>query len=113
MIQDKNLPIKEKYLLYLEDVPKHKWASKACRINENTSKRWRDDDPDFADRCEEALSKWVHKNVKKSSPEFQLERLLADDFKERKDVTSGDKPIPIYPINVSGNVSHQEDKSTQ
>lgn len=86
MIDDKNLPVKREYLLYLADVPKHKWASKAVRIDEDTSKRWRDADPDFADQCEQVLSEWVRKNLKKSKPEFQLERLLKDDFSEKKEV---------------------------
>jgi len=110
MIEDDRLPKKQLYILYLEDVPKHKWACKAVGISDDTSKRWRDEDSDFADACEIALSSWVRRNVKKSSPEFQLERLLSEDFKERKDVTSGDKPIPIYPVNVPGNNSNQEDK---
>ena len=86
MIEDERLKVKEDYLLYLEDVPKHKWASKAVRISEDTSKRWRDEDKDFADRCEQVLSSWVRKNLKKSKPEFQLERLLKDDFSEKKEV---------------------------
>jgi len=31
MINDDRLPIKEAYLSYLEEVPIHKWASKAVK----------------------------------------------------------------------------------
>jgi hypothetical protein len=112
MIDDDRLPKKQLYVLYLEDVPKHKWACKAVGISDDTSKRWRDEDPDFADACEIALSSWVRRNVKKSSPEFQLERLLAEDFKERKDITSGDKPFALGEIDVPKNISIPEDKQT-
>lgn len=86
MINDERLEIKEKYLLYLEDVPKHKWACKAVKISEDTSKRWRDEDEDFADQCESRISAWVKKTLKKSRPEFQLERLMRDDFSEHSTV---------------------------
>lgn len=52
MIRDKRLPIKKQYLLYLEEVPKHKFACKAVKISEDSGKRWRDEDKDFADLCE-------------------------------------------------------------
>lgn len=108
MIQDERLKIKEMYLLYLEDVPKHKWACKACKISEDTGKRWRDEDKDFADECEERLSAWVKKQLKKSKPEFQLERLLRNDFSENKnvDLTSGGeslKPILVQFIDGKPN----------
>ena len=113
MIQDDRLPKKELYILYLEDVPKHKWACKAVGISDDTSKRWRDEDSDFADACEIALSSWVRRNVKKSSPEFQLERLLSEDFKERKDFTTGDKPFQIADVNLPKNISVPEDKPAE
>lgn len=103
MIEDDRLEKKRLYILFLEDVPKHKWASKAIGISEDTSKRWRDEDPDFAESCEVALSSWVRKNVKKSSPEFQLERLLHEEFKEHKaQEISGD---PLVIIKNNGDTS--------
>lgn len=96
MINDKRLSIKENYLLYLGDVPKHKFACKAVKISEDTGKRWRDDDTDFADMCEAKIAAWVMKTLKKTKPEFQLERLLRDDFSQRAELTGGEgKPLPV------------------
>ena len=81
MNKDKNLMIKEAYLVYLENCPVHKWASKAVMISESTSKKWRDEDKEFNDLCEAKISLWVGKTVRKAKPEFQLERLLREDFK--------------------------------
>lgn len=96
MIQDKRLPIKENYLLYLEEVPKHKFACKSVKISKDTGKRWRNEDQDFADLCEAKISEWVRKTLKRTKPEFQLERLLRDDFAQRSEITGDkDKPFPV------------------
>lgn len=94
MKKDKNLIIKEAYLVYLENCPVHKWASKAVMIHENTSKKWRDEDKDFDDLCEAKISLWVGKTVKRAKPEFQLERLMREDFKP-----------PTQGVNVEGEVN--------
>lgn len=108
MINDQRLPIKEKYLLYLEEVPKHKFACKAVKISEDTGKRWRDEDKDFADRCEEKISVWVRKTLKRTKPEFRLERLLRDDFAQRSEITGKDDfPIPILG-SLSDSLAYQE-----
>ena len=96
MIKDDRLSIKENYLLYLEEVPKHKFACKAVKISEDTGKRWRDEDRDFADLCEAKIAVWVKKTLKRTKPEFQLERLLRDDFAQRSEITGEEqRPIPI------------------
>lgn len=109
MIDDNRLHRKQMYLEYLEDVPMHKWASKWVMIDEKTSKRWRDEDKDFADQCELRISTFVKRTAKRAKPEFQLERLLRDDFSERKsvDLTSGGKPILGGITNVHINDSNQ------
>src|ERR1044072_3181204 len=100
MIEDDRLHIKEMYLEYLEDIPVHKWASKYCRISEDTSKRWRDEDKEFADECEVRIYAFVRRTSKRAKPEFQLERLLKDDFAQRSELTGkgGSQlvPSPIY-----------------
>lgn len=96
MKRDRRLVTKKYYLLYLSEVPKHKFACKAVKISEDTGKRWRDEDKDFADQCEAAISEWVRKTLKKTKPEFQLERLLRNDFSERSEITGDEqRPIPI------------------
>jgi len=99
MLKDKRLQIKESYLLYLEEVPKHKFACKAAKISEDTGKRWRDEDSDFADLCEAKIAIWVRKTLKRTKPEFQLERLLREDFSQRAEFTGSEGkplPTPIY-----------------
>lgn len=110
MIKDKRLKLKKQYLLYLEEVPKHKFACKAVKISEDSGKRWRKEDKDFADQCEARIAVWVRKTLKRTKPEFQLERLLRDDFSERSEIT-GDENLPI-PIlggtnNICPNKNHQ------
>lgn len=96
MIRDQRLPIKKQYLLYLEEVPKHKFAFKAGKISKDSGKRWRNEDKDFADQCEAKISEWVRKTLKRTKPEFQLERLLRDDFAQRTEITGNeDKPLPV------------------
>lgn len=98
MIQDKRLSINEGYLLYLEEVPKHKFACKAVKISEDKGKRWRNEDQDFADLCEAKVAVWVMKTLKRTKPEFQLERLLREDFAQRAELTGNEGrvlPVPI------------------
>lgn len=96
MIKDKRLPIKKQYLLYLEEVPKHRFACMAVKISTDTGKRWRSEDKNFAELCEAKIAVWVRKTLKRTKPEFQLERLLRDDFSERTEITGEEsRPIPI------------------
>lgn len=104
MLKDKRFLIKEKYLLYLSEVPKHKFACKAVKISEDTGKRWRDEDQDFADECEAKISAWVRKTLKKTKPEFQLERLLREDFSQRSELTGEDN----MPIQIISYVNYRE-----
>lgn len=87
--------IKRQYLQYLEEVPKHRFACMAVKISEDTGKRWRDEDKDFADLCEQKISVWIRRTLKKTKPEFQLERLLRDDFSQRSELTGREgSPLP-------------------
>lgn len=104
MIQDKRLHVKELYLEYLTDVPVHKWAAKYCMISENTSKTWRDEDKDFCDQCEARISQFVKRTAKRAKPEFQLERLLRDDFSQRQEVT-GKNGEPLVVTRPNGNTT--------
>lgn len=110
MLQDTRLKTKKEYLFYLAEVPKHKFACKAVKISEDTGKRWRDEDTDFADLCEAKIAAWVKKTLKKTKPEFQLERLLRDDFSQRSELTGDEgRPLPI-PImaGLSDPIFHQK-----
>lgn len=81
---------------YLEIVPVYKWAAKYVMITDDTLKAWRDEDPAFSDACEARISEFVKRTIKRTKPEFQLERLLKDDFSQRSEVGGiGGGPIHV------------------
>lgn len=90
---------KEAILTYLEFAPIYKYAAKSVGITDDTLKAWRDADKKFSDACEARISEFVRRTVKKTRPEFQLERLLKDDFSQRTELTGKDGeqliPTPI------------------
>ena len=87
---------KKMVLEYLEIVPVYKWAAKYVLKSEDTLKAWRDEDTEFADACEARISEFVRRTIKRTKPEFQLERLLKDDFSQRSEVGGpGGGPIHV------------------
>lgn len=112
MIQDNRLPLKEKVLDYLSHMPFYRWAAKSIGKDEDTIAIWRKEDPDFSERCETAKSEAIRKLGARATPDFMLKSADPKTFKDRVDVTSGDKPIPIMPIHVPNNDSNQKDKPT-
>lgn len=96
----KRKEIKEAYVNYLTQVPSHKFASMSVGVDRNTTLRWRDEDKDFATACELAIATFVSKTTKKTRPEFQLERLLREDFGQSVDLTSGNKPLPTPIVSI-------------
>lgn len=92
--------------MYLEDVPSYRFASKHIKKSEDTTKRWRDEDPDFAEQCEQRVSAWVKKTLRKAKPEFQLERLLRDDFSQRTEIVGKDGKDLIPAPLLGGQTTH-------
>jgi hypothetical protein len=72
--------LKEDFLKYLSVVPIYKFASMSVGRSEDQTMRWRNEDPDFAYRCEQARSAFVEKTLKLTKPEFQLERSFPKEF---------------------------------
>jgi hypothetical protein len=95
MINDKRLEKKEIAIDYLSHFPFYKWAAKRIGIHEDTMVLWKKEDKDFSDRCEAARSECISKMGKRATPDFMLKSVDPKTFKERLDITSGDKPIPI------------------
>lgn len=81
---------KEMVLEYLESIPVYKWAAKSVMISQDTLKDWRKEDKEFDDACEAKISEFVRKTARRAKPEFQLERLLKDDFAQRTELTGKD-----------------------
>lgn len=100
MIKEEQAKVKEGILAILERFPFYRYAAKINGIDENTLLRWRDEDKAFGDRCEASRSKGLMNYANRAKPEFMLSAAEPETFKERVDVTSGDKPIPILPVDA-------------
>jgi hypothetical protein len=122
MLSDLKLTKEQKkvaVLAYLEFAPIYKYAAMSIGITDETLKTWRDEDPEFSQQCEAKVSEFVHKTVRRTKPEFQLERMLRD-FSPRTELTGAegkDLPTPILggviKQDVSENNSDNKDTSTQ
>lgn len=109
MIQDDRLPLKQKFLDYFRQLPIQELGANYIGVHENTITNWKKEDQEFSDCVDSAKSQWALDNSKRvRSKEWLLERVMSNHFKERKDITSGDKPIPL----LSGVTDVQTDNST-
>lgn len=92
---------------YLSVVPMYKFAAHSVLIDEETLMDWRKEDPEFAYQCKEKISNFVSRTLRKTKPEFQLERAMRDDFVYRQELTGKDGkdlPAPILgAITSNGN----------
>ena len=62
--------VKKNVLIILERFPFYKYAASINRISEDTLKRMRDEDTDFAEACESARSTGIMKIGGRATPEF-------------------------------------------
>lgn len=111
-LPEKQARLKESAILWAESLYTYKLICRAIGITEDTLKTWREDDKEFSDRLEEFRIKFLNKNMKRAKPEFLLERLAHEDFKERTE-TEVNLPKPILGGNsVSGNPGTTQTPST-
>lgn len=61
----------------------YKLIARAVGLTDDTLKKWRDEDDDFSDSIEQERTRFLSKHIKRSRPEFLLERLEPDLFKQR------------------------------
>lgn len=80
-------------IIWAENLYAYKLVARAVGLTEETLIDWRKKDKDFSDQLEVARTRFLNKQVRKAKPEFLLERLEPEQFKQRMDVTSGDKPM--------------------
>jgi hypothetical protein len=92
---EKEIKLKEDVLLILERFPFYKYAAKINRISEDTLKRMRNDDPEFADRCEASRASGLMKYANKAKPEFLLSCAEPETFKEHKSIEVSGEPLII------------------
>lgn len=110
---DKNKELKEEYVKYLIEVPSHKFASKAIGKDADTTRAWRKEDTEFSARCEAALAEFVRKTLKRTKPEFALERLLKEDFSERSEIAGVEGKPLLLPIPILENLRMEEQNSNE
>ena len=86
---------KQMVLDYLGTVPMYKFAAHSVMIHRDTLEDWRAEDPVFSAQCQAKISEFVTRTLKKTRPEFQLERAMRDDFVYRQELTGKDgKDLP-------------------
>ena len=110
--QQRKAAQKESALLLAEHVYAYKLIARgvgsdgkchyAASITDDTLAAWRKNDKDFSVELEKSRNLFLQKRIKLARPEFLLERLEPELFKERKDITSGDKPIPSALVEFIG-----------
>lgn len=87
MIQDDRLPLKEKFLEYFSSVPIQKYAGAYIGRGEDTIKRWKDEDQDFADQIERAKAEFLKSKLGRvKSNEWIIERLFKDHFAQKQEI---------------------------
>ncbi len=100
---------KKRAVEYYGAMPIYKYAAAFAGVDEDTLAVWRKDDKEFSDRLQMAKSEFIRKHGGKAKPEFLLERLDKENFKESVEQTII-MPTPIMDItDVLSNNSNQED----
>lgn len=84
-LEEKQALMKEAAIVQAEYLYHYRLIAKAIGYTEDTLKNWRDEDADFSERLEKARVQFIAKRIKASKPEFLLERLEPDIFKQRSE----------------------------
>jgi len=84
-LKEKQARRKLEATLHAENFYHYTLIARATGITEDTLKNYRDDDQDFSEKLEKGRTKFLNKNIQKARPEFLLERLESEIFKERKE----------------------------
>lgn len=69
-----------------ETVYHYKLIARSVNRDEDTLLEWRKTDKDFSDKIEQGRHRFIEKKVRSAKPEFLLERLEPELFKERKEI---------------------------
>jgi hypothetical protein len=85
-LEEKQAILKAQAIIHAESLYHYKLIGRAIGKDEDTLKGWRDTDKDFSDSIEQARTRFLQKRIKDSRPEFLLERLEPEIFKERKEL---------------------------
>lgn len=85
-LEEKIQLTKTQALIHAESFYHYKLIARASAITDDTLKKYRDEDQEFSDKLEQARTRFLNRNIKRAKPEFLLERLEPEMFKERKEV---------------------------
>jgi hypothetical protein len=89
--QEEIAQLKEAYLGYYRELPIQRLAAGFIGRDEDTIINWRHDDAEFAEACTRAKSDWALRKVKATrNPQWLLERVLKEEFAERRELTGKD-----------------------
>lgn len=84
-LEQKQAFIKTQAIIHGESFYHYKLIARAAGITDDTLKKYRDEDSEFSEQLEQARTRFIRKNMKNAKPEFLLERLEPELFKERKE----------------------------
>lgn len=94
-----------------EAVYHYRLISRSISRSEDTLADWRKDDPEFSRELEEARFRFLNKQVKRAKPEFLLERLEPDVFKQRTETKfDGDGVTQLVVIRAQDQPSQTDNK---
>ena len=105
-LPEKQARLKESACLWAESLYTYKLICRAIGVTEDTLKTWREEDKEFSDKLEGFRIKFLNKNMKRSKPEFLLERLAHEDFKQR---TESDVKIELPQPILGGQSTKDKD----
>ena len=73
VITDKKELTKNAALQIASSLYHYKWIAAAVMISEDTMKRYRDEDKEFADRLDQERARFIASNMKKARADFLLQ----------------------------------------
>lgn len=110
--------LKQRFLKYFSELPIQHLAGASIGRDADTISRWKAEDAEFAENIAKVKAEWALRNVKKvRSTTWLLERVMRDEFAERKELTGrGGKDLPtplLAKIDVHRNNSTKQITETK
>ena len=105
VITDKKELTKNAALQIASSLYHYKWIAAAVMISEDTMKRYRDEDKEFADRLDQERARFIASNMKKARADFLLQTADRATFGEQKKVIiedSMDRLLEAYGVTQDG-----------
>ena len=112
---EKDKLLKTQAVIHAESFYHYKLIARATGITDDTLKAGRDADPEFSDELEQSRARFLNRRIKQAKPEFLLERLEPEIFKQRTEQdVKVELPKPIMDLNaIRTDNSNQENSQPQ